>query len=379
MKAKFAKILTIILIFALFLSTETVLAAGSYVKIGNIYYGNLRSAITAVQDGETITISGNNNELIKVSRTVTFTVSGGWTSIYPGEGYLMTEDTDPNAEYGTAPITYSFFKVRTSLAQLVASVQDGETITIFEDNYESITVSRAVSFSIVGGTANIQPGDGYDMIIARNGDTTTYTFTVLAPGHVRTVTAAPVSSDDDCPSAVYSDVDATLANHDAIDFVTEKGLMNGTGNGKFSPNSTLTRGMIVTILYRLEGSPAAGISSFKDVPSGKYYTAAVSWAASKGIVSGYGNGKFGPDDNVTGQELVQIMCNYAKYSGYAVNISSDLTVFSDFESIALWAHSAVSWAVEAELVSATNGNLGLAAPATRAEVAQMLMNYCEKF
>jgi uncharacterized protein YjdB len=179
----------------------------------------------------------------------------------------------------------------------------------------------------------------------------------------------------------YSDVTDTDWFFDAVKNLTEIGLMNGTGNGKFSPNVTMTRAMIVTILYRLEGKPeVTGDMPFKDVKSGQWYTDAILWASQDDIVLGYGNGKFGPDDFVTREQAVAILYRYAKAKGEDVSAAADLSVFVDADKISGWALDAIKWAVTAGIIEGRPGNL--AAPqdtSTRAEIAMIFTRYIEGF
>ena len=141
----------------------------------------------------------------------------------------------------------------------------------------------------------------------------------------------------------FRDVSMGSWYDEAVRYVAQKGLMSGTGQDAFSPDATITRGMLVTILYRLDGAPeVSGTCPFSDVPSGSYYEAAATWAAANGIVSGYDNGCFAPDQAVTREELAAILYRYAQYKGYDLSASADLTGFSDQASISSFARPAMS-------------------------------------
>ena len=173
-------------------------------------------------------------------------------------------------------------------------------------------------------------------------------------------------------AVVYSDVPANAWYNDAVSFVTEKALMSGTGNNTFAPGDNLTRAMLAQILYNNEGKPATSGNSFTDVQSGAWYADAVAWAAQKGIVSGYGNGKFGPNDNITREQFVAILWRYA---GQPTSTAS-LDGFTDIDKASDYALTALRWAVEKGIISGKgNGTRDPTGNATRAEVAQMLMNY----
>lgn len=165
----------------------------------------------------------------------------------------------------------------------------------------------------------------------------------------------------------------------AVSFVASEGLMQGTGEDSFSPNATTTRGMIVTILYQLEGKPAVSGAAFSDVSSGDYYADAVAWAAQLGLVSGYGNGQFGPNDAITREQTAAILYAYAQYKGW-VKDQADATLdgFQDQAQVSDYAVEALAWAVDAGLISGTSQDtLSPAGTATRAQAAVMLMHFCQ--
>lgn len=155
--------------------------------------------------------------------------------------------------------------------------------------------------------------------------------------------------------------------------------MAGTSSTTFSPDATTTRGMIVTILYRLEGTPAvSSASGFTDVADGQYYTNAVAWAAANNIVGGYGNGLFGPNDTITREQMAAILYRYAQYKGYDVTASTDLSGYSDAAQVSSYALAALQWANAEGLVNGTSDTtLTPGGSATRAQVAVILMRFCE--
>ena len=178
----------------------------------------------------------------------------------------------------------------------------------------------------------------------------------------------------------FYDVSSGSWYYDAVQYVYSAGLMSGTGSYVFSPDGATTRGMIVTILYRLEGSPSAGSAAFSDVSSGKYYAQAVAWAAENGIVSGYSASRFGPEDAITREQLAAILYRYASYKGCDVSQTAALSGYTDRASIASYAQTPFAWAVAAGIISGTGANrLSPASGATRAQVAAMLMRLCESF
>ena len=164
-------------------------------------------------------------------------------------------------------------------------------------------------------------------------------------------------------------------------FVYENGLMLGTSKTLFSPHGTVMRGMMATILWRMEGSPVPkGKNSFTDVEAGKWYADAITWTAENGIFAGYGKDKFGPDDPITREQLAAIFYRYADYKGYDLTVKGYLDKFKDADKITDYAKTAMQWAVGSGLVKGKSGNLlDPQGTATRAEIAAMLHRFIEKY
>jgi len=176
----------------------------------------------------------------------------------------------------------------------------------------------------------------------------------------------------------FSDVKPGDWFYDNVLFVYENGLMYGTGSGLFSPNGTMTRGMIVTVLYRMSGDTGSYTNPFSDVAPGAYYEDAVAWAYTKGIVRGTGANSFSPDAAVTREQFAVMLWNYAQYSGYDVLIGEDTNILSynDAFSISDYAYSALQWACGAGVMQGDHlGNLNPQRSATRAEIAAMLERF----
>ena len=164
----------------------------------------------------------------------------------------------------------------------------------------------------------------------------------------------------------------------SVDFVHILGLMNGTSENHFSPDVDLTRAMLVTVLYRAEGEPEMKNAQwFEDVEKGLWYSDAVAWATFNGITMGYGNGNFGPNDNITREQIVAIMHRYAEYKGYDVTQGGMLIrEYSDYENISDYALNAMTWSVNIGMLSGRgNNNLAPQSYATRAEVAAILERF----
>ncbi|HHV04062.1 MAG TPA: hypothetical protein GXX64_09210, partial [Bacteroidales bacterium] len=176
----------------------------------------------------------------------------------------------------------------------------------------------------------------------------------------------------------FADVKESDWFYGSVEYAFKNGLMVGTSDTTFSPYKNTTRGMIVTILHRLEGRPKSdAANAFTDVGADKYYTDAVAWARDNIIVSGYGNGMFGPEDSVTREQMAVILMNYAKYKGYDISMKADLSKFADGESISPWAKDAMSWANAEGLIQGSGSQLMPVDNALRCQVAAILQRFIE--
>ena len=186
-------------------------------------------------------------------------------------------------------------------------------------------------------------------------------------------TEAPVSG------LPFGDVKTADWFYNDVKYVYEKGMMAGTAADVFAPNATTTRAMIVTILYRLEGSPAVtGTSAFVDVPAGQWYTDAVNWAAANQIVKGTSATTFAPNASITREQMAAILYRYAQYKGYDVTKKADLSGYSDNSQVSAYAKDALAWANAAKLINGvTNTTLAPQGNATRAQVSAILHRFCD--
>ena len=263
----------------------------------------------------------------------------------------------------------------------VATVSNGSAkasaSTAAKDATVTVTLSPDKGYKL--DKITVTDASGKEIATTKKSDTS-YTFTM--PASAVTVKVAYVKDGATVvePTTGFNDVADKDWFADAVKYVADKGMMNGTSKTTFGPNDSTTRGMIVTVLYRLENEPSAAAVSFTDVVSGQYYTFAVAWANANGIVTGYGNGKFGPNDVVTREQLAAILYRYAQYKKYDVSVGEDTNILSyaDAQSVSAYAIPAMQWAGGAGIVNGSNGKLNPQNNATRAEVATMLMRYCEK-
>ena len=177
----------------------------------------------------------------------------------------------------------------------------------------------------------------------------------------------------------FSDVAPGSWYEQAVAYVTEQGLMTGTGGNAFSPDGTTSRGMAAAILYRLAGSPDTEEGSFSDVAAGQWYSAGVSWAAETGVMEGYGDGTFGPEDALTREQLAALICRYVQFQGCDTTAGgTDLSAFTDGDDVSGWALPAMIWAVESGVLSGKDGGrLDPQGQVTRAETAQILTNLAQ--
>lgn len=248
-----------------------------------------------------------------------------------------------------------------------SSAEKGATITI--------TLSPDKGYKL--DKLTVTDGSGKTVSTVKKSDTV-YTFTM--PASAVKVGVSYVKATETPSKTKFNDVSANDWFASAVDYVTGKGMMNGTADNTFSPKANTTRGMVVTVLYRLENQPSTSAASFTDVASGAYYANAVAWANANGIVSGYGSGKFGPNDKVTREQLAAILYRYAQYKKYDVSVGEGTNILSydDAQSISSYAIPAIQWACGAGVVTGKSGSkLDPKGNATRAEVAAMLMRFCE--
>lgn len=179
----------------------------------------------------------------------------------------------------------------------------------------------------------------------------------------------------------FQDVDAKAWYAQAVRFVKEKALMQGVSSSEFKPNAAVTRGMVMTILYRLEKEPKPKQEGedFSDVPSAAYYANPIKWASSEKLVLGFGDGTFRPNAEITREQLAHILANYAKYKGKKAETQSTELSFKDKDRIAEYAKDSVAWANEVGILQGrANGSLEPKGKATRAELAKLLQNFVEK-
>jgi len=261
---------------------------------------------------------------------------------------------------------------------------EGETITLSSDPDSGY---RFKEWQVISGGVSIT---GNTFTMPDNDVTVRAVFRTLPAGSGSS-TPESISLDEanppatslvpdqpETPSMNFSDVKESDWFNESVEYVYQKGLMLGTTGNQFSPQFITSRAMIVAILYRMEGSTSGSGNSFSDVADGQWYTDAVAWASANKIVAGYGNWLFGPNDNITREQLAVILYNYAKYKGYDITSAQVLNSFSDSDRVSPWARNAVEWAVGSNLLFGKGNNtLAPADSTTRAELATIIQRFIE--
>lgn len=245
---------------------------------------------------------------------------------------------------------------------------------------DKVTVTPTPEEGYTTNEVTVTGPDGTPVTVTRDDDGT-YTFTQPAGKVTITVTFRQTTDtsdcprDESCPVAPFTDTDRSAWYHDGVHYCVEHGLMAGTSQTTFAPNISTSRGMIATILWRLEGSPVVSAPmDYDDVKLENWYGEAVCWANSVGVVTGYGNGSFGPNDPITREQMAAMLWRYAG----SPDVEGSLSSFMDGAQTSDWAQSAMIWAVDQGLISGVGNNrLDPLGQATRAQAATILMRFAE--
>lgn len=278
-----------------------------------------------------------------------------------------SDPTDANDPYHTSNVAVEGIAVSTTYAELSVGESLDLTATITPSNATNLHVVWSVDDSTV---LSVEGDDAHCTVTAlRVGETKIYA--VSADGGYSA--AVTVSITDGLP---FSDVTRTDWYYDAVSYVYENELMVGISATRFRPDSSLSRAMLVTVLWRMAGSPTVSGSGFADVQTSCWYTTAVAWAREIGIVFGYDSAHFGPEDDITREQLVTILYRYAQYVGADTSASGSLSAFTDANSTAKYARPAMQWAVAVGLLEGDDeGFLLPRGTATRAQSATLLMRF----
>ena len=317
--------------------------------------------VTAVSEGTaTITVTTEDGQKVATC-TVTVRIESG------------SDGTGGGGSSGsTTPISYTITSEDTVGGAITISpktASKGQTVTITAVPDEGFTLE----------TLSVSDKNSNKIELTQKNETS-YTFKMPASKVTVTATFTEIVVEPEPIILPFDDISQSAWYYGAVEYVYSNDMMQGTSATTFSPEVEMSRGMIATVLYRLANAPTlTGSIPFSDVGGNEWYTDAIQWAAENNIMSGYGNNRFGPMDSVTREQLALIFYNYTASKGISVTTTGDLSAFHDAQYTSDWAKEAISWAVGVGLLSGKgNGILDPTGTATRAEVAQILMNYCTK-
>lgn len=341
------------------------------------YYTSVQAAVNAAAAGDAITILVNTNENVTVSKPVTIVAGAGVTqtgTISAGNGYDVTVDENGNIVIVKEPeyngkYSYEIF------------TKVGENGTISVDRYATegdkvtITVSPDEAYLLDELTVT---ANGKEVEVKDNGDGT-YTFKMPSADAKIVVTFAEDPDwepEPEEPAMPFTDVNENDWFYDVVLYAYDNGLMTGVSATEFAPNQTTTRGMIVSMLARLEGVTSAEDAGFADVAANDWYATAVNWAASVGVVNGYEDDTFRPNAPITREQMAAILYNYADYKGYDVSARADLSDYADAASISSWAEDVLAWANAEGLINGmTATTIDPQGATTRAQTAAMFERF----
>ncbi|MDF3001289.1 MAG: hypothetical protein K0Q48_1408 [Bacillota bacterium] len=358
-------------------------------------FGSITEGYATAPDGQTITIKNNGMEAI-----TGYSITGG------GTDYNVTYTSSPISAGGTSTFTAKpadGLSVGAHAKTLTIEIPGGSTATVgitftvqakpssgrgrYSPTYYTISASSSTGGSISpSGSNSVEYGSNATYAITADkgfkiedvlvdgisvGTVSTYTFKNVSLAH--TISASFMKTENP-----FKDINKDDWFYGNIMYAYENGLMTGTSSDAFSPNGTMTRGMIVTVLHRLSGDKGSYTNAFADIPSGAWYENAAAWASAKGIVGGVGSNQFAPENALSREQLAVMLYNYAKYKGLDVSVGKDTNILSynDSTDISEYAHSALQWACGSGIIKGDDsGNLNPQSPASRAEVAAILERF----
>lgn len=381
------------------------------------YYTNLEDALNAAKPGDNVTEV--NTEQSKAQYTVRLKYNDGVT---PDSAYTVSENTTitlptPSRShysfegwYNGNDLVESSYRVTgdvelTAKWHRTSSHRYDGYITVIDSKNGDVSVSDTWADEDDKITLTITPDKGYVVdkieIVDDEGDKidakkvedkdnkytfrmancdVTVTVTFKEEGKTTEDTDKEEDKDDEETTELnFTDVKESDWFFKGVEYVVDKGIMSGVSENEFAPSGKLTRAMLVQMLYNMESRPACDAeNAFMDVPVGQWYTDAVIWANDAKIVSGMGEGLFAPNMEITREQMVAMLYNYAKYKGYDVTASADLSKFADNASVSTWAQPAMQWAVAEGYISGMGDNqLAPQGTATRAEIASVIMRFME--
>lgn len=388
------------------------------------YYTSLEDALKAAQPGDkvtevnptpdeaqyAITLKYNDgttpDSVYTVSENTAITLPTPSRSHYSFEGWYNGNNLVESPYTVTENVELTAKWHRTSSGGGSSHRYDGY-ITVIDSKNGDVSVSDTWADEDDKITLTITPDKGYEVdkieIVDDEGDKidakkvedkdnkytfrmancdVTVTVTFKEEGKTTEDTDKEEDKDDETTENTdlnFTDVSSSDWFFKGVEYVVDKGIMSGVSENEFAPSGKLTRAMLVQMLYNMESRPACDAeNAFIDVPVGQWYTDAVIWANDAKIVSGMGEGLFAPNMEITREQMVAMLYNYAKYKGYDVTASADLSTFADSASVSAWAQPAMQWAVAEGYISGMGDNqLAPQGTATRAEIASVIMRFME--
>ena len=349
--------------------------------------------VNAVQIGTAQPLTVNNTVTVTIPLPENFAQGGGELFVRHVKSdnrvYFYTGSVEDNVLTFTNPNGFSEMTISktngavaeidgvgyATLTQALSEAQDGDTVTILEDGLTATMSGSERSITLKDGTND---GDSNSISLIINGqkieikDGKTETFTYTPP------TGGGTPSEPEEPTWPFTDVtEGDDWFYDAVAYVYENGIMAGTDETTFAPYMELDRAMAAQLFYNLEGKPAVtGDSTFTDVTSGHWAVDAITWAAQNDIVAGIGGGLYDPDSNVTREQFAVMLYKYARFKGYDLTATGDLTRFPDAGSISSWAETALSWANGNGLINGhENGTIDPKGSTIRAQAASIMANF----
>lgn len=340
---------------------------------GRVWIQGADSSSGTFEEGTSVTVMAEANSGYRFVRWTENSTTVSADAIYT---FNATKDRTPTAVFEWSGSGGGYMPSNPSYQITVPPTSNG-TVTVMPTSAKSgtkVTITATPDSGYTVGSVTVKDSSGKNISVTDNGNGT-YTFAM--PTSQVTVSVAFVTIEAPWVNP-FTDMSESDWFYDGVAYVAQNGLMQGVGDGKFNPSGTTTRGMIVTILYRLENEPTVSQLTFTDVVAGQYYTEAVAWAAVNKIVEGYGNNTFGPNDDITREQMATILYRYAVYKGYDVSGLADLSGYTDAGSISSWAVTAMRWANSEGLIGGrTTTTLIPKGTAIRAEAATILMRFCQ--
>ncbi len=344
-------------------------------------YTDLQTALDEAKNGETVVVK------TAPAADKTFTMSGDSRTITvkneTGDKLTVTI----NGEKHENVADKVSFTVKYTRPSSGGSSSSSYTVNVEDSKNGTVTASHKSASKNTTVTLTVKADKGYELDELTVTDKNGKELKLTDKGNGKYTFAMPASKVDVkatfaeiVEKPAYSDVSASAWYAKAVAYVTDKGMMEGD-SGKFMPQDKLTRSQMAQVLFNLEGKKSVNYAlTFGDMNGTEWYAEAVRWAASEQIVNGYNNGNFGPNDPITREQLVTVLYRYAQYKGLdTATTEENLTSFADAAQVSGYAVSAMNWAVGAGVINGTDSGLAPKATATRVEVAQILMNFDQKF